>query len=511
MNIARIPAACVLGVRAEHAVIEIAVAPSEGVGIKSEAGFPRGAAERVACAVRAAEPRLPPGAYTFHLAFERPAPGGDTHLDLALAVGAFAASRMLPESHTSWMVAGELALDGTLRPVRGAILLAAAAAEMGLAGIVLPRENLAEASLVDSVEVRGADTLSDVIQFLRGERHLAEAARPTWPPPYAPALSVDLAEVKGQESVKRAMEVAAAGAHHALLVGPPGSGKTMLAQRLPTILPRLTREAGLELTGIYSAAGLLQGSGAHVVAHPPFRNPHPVISDVGLIGGGAKPRPGEASLAHRGVLFMDELAEFRLYVLDSLRHAVDEERVVVTRGGVDAVYPAAFTLVAAMNPCPCGYHGDQARRCTCPPGAITRYWQRISGPLLDRIDLHVEVPGVRYRDLVHQPPGEPSEVIRGRVERAREVQRARFADRLDVQTNARMSSKDVGEFCRIGEGADAMLRTAISRLALSARAYHRVLKIARTIADLDGGSDISTGHVAEAIQYRSLDRAATAA
>ncbi len=506
MTITRIPAACVLGVRAEHAIIEIAVAPAAGVTITTRAGFPRDGAERVAGALGAAQRPLAPGEYRFHLAVDAPVPGGDRHLDLAVAVGAYAAAGVLPESHSSWMVAGELALDGTLRPVRGAVLLALAAGEMGLAGLVLPRGNLEEASLVDGVDVRGADTLDDVIRFLRGEGRLDAAPRPAWPARTAPP--VDFSDVKGQEHVKRALEVAAAGAHHALLVGPPGSGKTMLTQRLPGILPQLTREATLELTAIYSVAGLLQGR-THVVAEPPFRCPHSTISDVGLIGGGAQPRPGEASLAHRGVLFMDELAEFRLHVRDALRYALDERRVVVSRGGVEAVYPAAFTLVAAMNPCPCGYHGDATRRCICSPRAFTRYRERISGPLLDRIDLHVEVPAVRYRDVSDRRAGEPSESIRARTERAREVQRARFADRPDVHTNSGMSVRDVGEFCKVGDGAEALLRTAITRLGLSARAYHRVLKLARTIADLDGGGDITTGHVSEAIQYRSLDRAGT--
>jgi magnesium chelatase family protein len=363
---------------------------------------------------------------------------------------------------------------------------------------------------VDGIEVRGARTLAEVVRFMEGTGDL--------PPTIidrdalfrsAAAYELDFADVKGQEHVKRALEVAAAGAHNVLMVGPPGSGKTMLAQRIPGILPPITMDEALETTKIHSVAGLLGGANALVTTRP-FRNPATTISDAGLIGGGSNPRPGEVSLAHNGVLFLDELTEYKRNVLEVLRQPLEDARVTLSRAAVSLTYPARFMFVAAMNPCPCGHFGDATKRCTCAPQTVQRYLGRVSGPLLDRIDLHVEVPALRYRDLADKRSGEPSEAIRERVTRAREVQRARFGASADVHANAHMTAGDLREHCRIGEGSEALLRTAITRLGLSARAYHRVLKIARTIADLDGGSDIATAHVSEAIQYRSLDRASAA-
>lgn len=507
--LARVTAGAVLGIDAYLVTCEADV--SSGLPAFYLVGLPQGAVkearERVQAALQNSGHYLPPRRYTINLA---PAdiPKAGSAFDLPIAVGMLAGAGQMRDITRldEYLMVGELGLDGKLRPVRGALPLAIAARDAGFRGIVLPQHNVGEAAVVAEMDVRGAINLAEVVRFLEQSADLPrmvldrealfrEAA----------ACELDFAEVKGQEHVKRALEVAAAGAHNLLMVGPPGSGKTMLAQRLPGILPPLTFEEALETTKIHSVAGLLGGTKALVAARP-FRNPHTTISDAGLIGGGSTPKPGEVSLAHHGVLFLDELAEFRRNVLEVLRQPIEDARVTLSRAAVSLTYPSRFMLVAAMNPCPCGHHGDSQRRCTCAPQAVQRYLGRVSGPLLDRIDLHVEVPAVRYRDLADRRPAEPSAAVRERVTRAREVQRARFAARADVHANAHMTARDLREHCAIGDGGEALLRTAITRLGLSARAYHRVLKIARTIADLDGTGDISTAHISEAIQYRSLDR-----
>lgn len=428
--------------------------------------------------------------------------------DLPIAVGILAAmGRIDAGAVGDTMFVGELSLDGSLRAVRGMLPLALAARREGLRRVVLPAENAAEAAVVTGIEIVGAGTLREVVEYLNGERTIAPTL-PSDADPFDPSrlhYAEDFADVKGQTHVKRALEIAAAGGHNVLMIGAPGSGKTMLARRLPTILPPLTREEALETTKIHSVAGKTEFAGG-LMSLRPFRAPHHLTSQVALIGGGQSPRPGEVSLAHNGVLFLDELPEFGRSVLEVLRQPLEEKRIVVSRAKYSVEYPANFTLVAAMNPCPCGYYNHPTKECTCSPGSVHRYMGRISGPLLDRIDLQVEVIPVEPAELISAAPGEPSSAIRERVIRAREVQAERFRGVEGVHTNSMMGSSLLRSCCRLDADSSALLTRAMERLSLSARAYDRILKVARTIADLAGRAEIAAADVAEAIGYRSLDR-----
>ena len=428
--------------------------------------------------------------------------------DLPIAVGILAAmGRIGAEAVGDTMFVGELSLDGRINPVRGVLPLAICAREAGLRRLVLPQANAAEAAVVAGLEVYGVGTLAQTVAFLNGDEPLTaepfseyDASRDDGGP-----FAEDFADVRGQLVAKRALEIAAAGGHNVLMVGSPGSGKTMLARRLPTILPPLTAEEALETTKIHSVAGKIGRTGG-LMTRRPFRAPHHLTSQVALIGGGQSPNPGEVSLAHNGVLFLDELPEFGRSTLEVLRQPLEEKRVVVSRARYSVEYPANFILVAAMNPCPCGYYNHPDRECTCSPGSVQRYMGRISGPLMDRIDLHIEVTPVPAAALSAAVPGEPSAVIRERVIRAREVQTGRFRNVPGVHTNAMMNSAMLAEYCRLDAASAALLEQAMRRFALSARAYDRIRRVARTIADLAGRPAITAADIAEAITYRTFDR-----
>ena len=428
--------------------------------------------------------------------------------DLPLAIGILAGDcKVESERRGEYMLVGELGLDGSLRPIRGALPIAIRARKEHFRGLIVPRENVREAAVVNNLDVYGMDSLSDVVKFFNGSDDYKPERIDTRAVFYQQQSQYDLdfAEVKGQENVKRALEVAAAGGHNLIMVGPPGSGKSMMAKRLPSILPPLSLSESLETTQIHSVAGKLSRD-TSLISQRPFRSPHHTISSVALVGGGNNPQPGEISLAHNGVLFCDELPEFNRSVLEVMRQPLEDRKITISRSKYTVEYPCSFMFVASMNPCPCGYYGDPTHNCVCTPGQIQRYMNKISGPLLDRIDIQCEIQPVAFKDLAYLKPGEPSSAIRQRVIAARKIQEERYKDYNGIHCNAQMTERMLHDFAQPDEKSLDMLRMAMETPKLSARAYGRILKVARTIADLDGSPSVKLNHIAEAVGYRNLDR-----